>query len=99
MSSKQTADTRVSITIHVTPTEAGRLETAAARAGQTRSGWVRLRALGQPEDESPIMACLAQLLRLHHRLDDDHQLDAILRGELIALIRALTEAARAEVSK
>jgi hypothetical protein len=45
------------------------------------------------------MACLAQLLRLHHRLDDDHQLDAALRGELIALIRVLTEAARAEVSK
>lgn len=99
MSKNKAGDTRVSITIHVTPIEARRLETAAARAGKTRSALVRSRALVQFEDATPLMACLAQLLRIHHRLDDDRQLDNAMRGDLLGAIRMLAETARAETSK
>lgn len=66
MSKNKAEDTRVSITIHVTPIEARRLKAAAARAGKTRSALVRSRALVQFEDATPLTACLAQL-RGHQR--------------------------------
>ncbi|EPR15765.1 hypothetical protein M527_23745 [Sphingobium indicum IP26] len=99
MSKNKAVDTRVSITIHVTPPEARRLEVDAANVGKTRSALVRSRVLRQPEDGAPLMACLAQLLRIHHRLDDVCQLDDPIRRELLVTVRALTEAARAEAAE
>ncbi|WP_126665598.1 plasmid mobilization protein [Croceibacterium ferulae] len=99
MSNKLSADTRVSVTIHVTPAEGRHLEIEAACAGLTRSGLVRTRALGKAESHAPNMAALAQLLRIAHRLDDAEQLDAPLRAELVAAVRQLAEVARLETGR
>ncbi|WP_454888301.1 hypothetical protein [Sphingobium herbicidovorans] len=99
MSKNKAVDTRVSITIHVTPVEAQRLEVYAAKVGKTRSALVRSRVLHQPENGAPLMACLAQLLRIHHRLDDVCQLDDAIRSDLLVTVRALAEAARGEAAE
>ena len=98
MSKKKGDDRRVSITIHVTPAQAASLEAAAALAGQTRSGLVRSRVFAQSEDCTPLLACLALMVRFHHRLDDGGQLDHSMRNTLIAAILKVAEAARMEVA-
>ena len=89
---------RVSITVHVRPSEAVLLDAAAALKGQTRHDLARDRLLGETAEDTPLLACLAMLLRLHHRLDRAAQFDEALRAEILALLGELTIAVRAEVA-
>lgn len=94
----KTVDDRVSITVHVRPSEAALLDAVAAQLGQTRHDLARNRLLGGPEKDKPLLACLTTLLKLHHRLDRAAQLDKTLYAEISSAVAELTLAVRNEVA-
>ena len=92
-------DNRISVTVHLRPKEALLVEAATARARTTRHDLARDLLLAWAIDDAPIIACLAKLIAIHHRLDRVSLLDEELRAEIVAAVRELTTAARAEVAK
>lgn len=85
--------------MHLQPHEAALLEAAAARAGKTRHDLSRDRLLGRASEDTPLLACLTVLIGLHHRLERIDKLDGETRAEILAAVRNLTAAARAEVAE
>ncbi len=91
-------DNRISLTVHLQPNEALLVDAAAARARMTRHDLARDLLLARASDDAPILACLAKLIAIHHRLGRAHLLDDELRAEIVDAVRELTTAARAEVA-
>ena len=95
----KTFDHRTSITVHLQPEEASLVEAAAARARLTRHDLARNLLLARASESTPIHACLGKLIAVYHRLEDARMLDNELRSDIVAAVRELTQAARAEVAE
>lgn len=91
------ADPRISFTIHLRPEDALLADAAAARACTTRHSLMRDLLLGHVSENMPMLACLAQLIAIHHRLDNVGVLDDEFRKEILKAVRELIATARAEV--
>lgn len=91
-------DNRISLTVHLQPNEALLVDAAASRARMTRHDLARDLLLARATDDTPILACLAKLIAIHHRLEHARLIDDELRAEIVAAVRELTTAARAEVA-
>ncbi|WP_375287694.1 hypothetical protein [Sphingomonas sp.] len=91
-------DNRISVTVHLRPKEALLVDAATARAQTTRHDLARDLLLARASDDAPIIACLAKLIAIYHRLDRVSQFDEGLRAEIVAAVRELTAVARAEVA-
>ncbi len=95
----KSSDDRMSVTVHLQPKEALLVRAAAARARVTQHDLARDLLLARASESTPILACLAKLISIHHRLDGARMLDDKLRSEIVAAVRELTAAARAEVAE
>ncbi|MBA2933885.1 hypothetical protein HZF05_07200 [Sphingomonas sp. CGMCC 1.13654] len=97
--SRKLIDRRVSVTLHLSPSEAGMLEAAAARAGLTRHDLVRARVLGGVIEDRPMLASLAQVIALRHRLDTIGDCDPDLCAGIVSALQDLMALARAESAR
>ena len=89
---------RKPITLQLDPRDYATVKAAAKRAGLTSSELVRHRALGQPTEDTPVLACLASLIQLNRKLDAGGHLNPDLRAEIMRVVRSVAKAAHDEVS-
>jgi hypothetical protein len=95
----KTGDKRMSVTVHLQPGMAVLVDAAAARACTTRHDLVRDLLLARIGENAPILACLARLIGIDHRLERADMLDEELRSEILATMRDLIVATRAEIGE